>query len=594
MAFINMKYYNEDNDFRDIIYANSEETIKKYITDYSSNEYNKIFENDNRTIIYETFSEDRNNIFKCYNFDSDSTILEIGSNYGENTGYLASKCKKITAVEFSQKKAKLISLRHKNIENLEIICGNLKDIESEEKYDYIVALGIIEFYKQLGFCTPNELLDNLKCKLKPNGKILLAIDNKFGIKYLVGAKKYDGDYCFSNFIENSYMNLFGKKELDDIVKNSNFENITFLYPFPNWKITNVIYSDKYIPSKNSHKFRYGLYYCDTDEIFASEFDIIGEAIKNDNFNFFVNSFFVELTNSNPTSLKFANFNVLRNDKYKTMSIHKENYFEKSAYNIHGNNHIDNIKQNLQILKKLNITTVENINEENNSIVSTYINKITFDEYLTNLLKENKIELFYQKIDRYFSYLKDKLVYIENSNNNIFNKLEIELSEEQNRKLKYVENGFLDMIFSNVFYDNDDFIIYDQEWYEKRVPLEYLEYRAIKYLYELNEELAEILPIEEIFKKYYLTEFINIFNELDEKLFKEISNQNLINYYIKNCDKIHSIDDIKNRYNKELSIIYKKYDDLVIEKENIKKELSELYGRYDKLVIEHENIKKDLL
>ena len=69
------------------------------------------------------FSEIRANIVKWYPFERNASVLEIGANFGEITGFLCETCNRVVALETSPQKALAIAKRHENKENLEIIAG---------------------------------------------------------------------------------------------------------------------------------------------------------------------------------------------------------------------------------------------------------------------------------------------------------------------------------------------------------------------------------------------------------------------------------------------------------------------------------------
>jgi cyclopropane fatty-acyl-phospholipid synthase-like methyltransferase len=66
----------------------------------------------------------------------------------------------------------------------------LNDIKLEEKFDYITLIGVLE-YAGMFTHTNNPTVDflkNIKRYLKDDGTIILAIENKFGLKYWSGVR----------------------------------------------------------------------------------------------------------------------------------------------------------------------------------------------------------------------------------------------------------------------------------------------------------------------------------------------------------------------------------------------------------------------
>ena len=55
----------------------------------------------------------------------------------------------------------------------------------DEKYDYVTLIGVFEYAKlYMGCEQPYKIfLDKINNHLKENGKILIAIENRLGLKY---------------------------------------------------------------------------------------------------------------------------------------------------------------------------------------------------------------------------------------------------------------------------------------------------------------------------------------------------------------------------------------------------------------------------
>ena len=148
----------------------------------------------------------RQNLLNWYPFKEQSDVLEIGCGMGAITELLCKKCNSVTAVELSKRRATATYLRCREYDNLEIIVGNLNDIGFEKKYDYITLIGVLEY--QNNFTSSSnpfkDFLSKIKQLLKPEGKLIIAIENKYGLKYWCGAPEdhsgipYDG---INNYIK---------------------------------------------------------------------------------------------------------------------------------------------------------------------------------------------------------------------------------------------------------------------------------------------------------------------------------------------------------------------------------------------------------
>ena len=89
--------------------------------------------------------------------------------------------------------------------------------------------------------------------------MIIAIENKFGLKYWAGARE---DHTGRNFdsIED-YPNdkgiqTFGKHELTELLKSVGFSNTEYYYPMPDYKLPKIVYSDDYLPDAMAFLMRH--------------------------------------------------------------------------------------------------------------------------------------------------------------------------------------------------------------------------------------------------------------------------------------------------------------------------------------------------
>lgn len=171
------------------------------------------------------------NILKWYPFRENAKVLEI-----YDTTSILEKIKK----------------------NFELEQQSIQDLQIQGTYDYITLIGTFEYAPTI---IENEkaystFLRNLKEHLNEDGKILLAIDNRLGIKYLAGAKSkyysriYEG---VESEIRQKMPNLLLKKEIEKFIKEAGFSNYKFYYPLPDYRNTNSIFTDEFLPKSNHSK-----------------------------------------------------------------------------------------------------------------------------------------------------------------------------------------------------------------------------------------------------------------------------------------------------------------------------------------------------
>ena len=231
----------------------SEDVLLDIVMNNSETEYNRIIAEHKEWPILYHLSHIRGNIVEWYPFEKDAKVLEIGSGCGAITGTVAKKVKSVTCVELSKKRSMINAYRNKNLDNIEIMVGNFQDVEKDlEKYDYITLIGVLEYAASyIGTDNPYEdFINIIKKHLNPNGKIIIAIENKYGLKYWAGCKEdhvsryYEG---IEGYRDTKSVRTFSKTGLEELAKVCNMSNIEFYYPYPDYKLPTVIHSDEYLP-----------------------------------------------------------------------------------------------------------------------------------------------------------------------------------------------------------------------------------------------------------------------------------------------------------------------------------------------------------
>lgn len=290
-AKLNLEFYTGTDYYSDGVI---EDELLDIVT--HNKEYDDILAKDTRWPILYHLSPIRQNIINWYPFEENTSCLEIGGGCGAITGALCQSLKTVTVVELSKRRSKINLTRHNHFDNLEIIVGNLNDIKFEKKFDYITLNGVLEY---AGSFTHTEepykdFLVQIKQYLNPHGKLIIAIENRYGLKYFAGAKEdhtakeYDG---ILGYPDNKNVRTFGKQELESLLRESGYQEQEFYYPHPDYKMPMEIYSQDWLPSvesllppaPNFDNARYELF---------NESQTYAGIIENGQYEFFANSFLV--------------------------------------------------------------------------------------------------------------------------------------------------------------------------------------------------------------------------------------------------------------------------------------------------------------
>lgn len=154
----NTSFYSGEDIYSD---GNIEDDIIHIIANNPTTNYEEDINRNFSWPVFYHLTRIRQNILNWYPFENNSNILEIGCGMGAITELLCKRVKSVTAVELSKKRATAAYLRCRNYDNLEIIVGNLNDIQFNKKYDYITLIGVLEYQNKYTNST-NPFVDFLK------------------------------------------------------------------------------------------------------------------------------------------------------------------------------------------------------------------------------------------------------------------------------------------------------------------------------------------------------------------------------------------------------------------------------------------------
>ena len=504
-----------------------EDELLEIVKNNPKEKYNEIiFEKSNWAVLYH-LSEIRSHVIEWVPITKEDTVLEIGAGCGALTTILSEKSKKVTCIELSKKRSLINANRNKDKDNIEILVGNFQDIEISEKYDYITLIGVFEYAKSyINSERPYEkFLEIIKKYLKPNGKIIIAIENKLGLKYWAGCKEdHTGLYFegLEGYPKTDVVRTFSKNEIHELLKESGFKNNEFYYPYPDYKLPNAIYSDDYLPKLG--ELDDNLRNFDADRlVLFNENAVFDSIIRANLFQELSNSFIIisSFEKEEKEKLIFSKYSDSRDNEYKirtSILIDKRGNkkVEKIPLNKKSINHIEKIYNNYAILKSQYENSdfhLETCRKLDNKIEFDYIEGKTFVEILNEEFDKNGLEAVIERIKE----LKEKLYKLSNNErfeiSEEFKKVFGSVKLDENKKC--IKPANIDFIGTNLIYSNGKFHIIDYEWvFNFYIPIDYIVYRTIFYyqdenVYKNKINLRKILEKLEISvqeeEKYYKME-----------------------------------------------------------------------------------------
>ncbi len=203
-------------------------------------------------------SSARGNIVDWIPFDGTEKVLEIGAGPGAVTGTLSARTAEVTCIDLSRTRSLINAWRSRDRDNITIHVGNFGDVEPTlplRYYDYIFLIGVFEYaasYLDVEEPFTSELKRILP-HLKPGGRLVIAIENRLGMKYFAGAREDHTSRFFDGITnyEDSPMAVrtFSKPALIRLLLGAGVpeDEIRFYYPYPDYKFSHTVFSDRRLP-----------------------------------------------------------------------------------------------------------------------------------------------------------------------------------------------------------------------------------------------------------------------------------------------------------------------------------------------------------
>ena len=485
--------------------GSDEDRLLEIVKNHTYEEFNRIIAEERSWSTLYHLSHIRGNIVDFLPIQPNERVLEVGAGCGAITGMLARKAEKVTCIELSRKRSLINAYRNKDKDNIEIKVGNFQDVEShlDEKYDYIMLIGVLEYaLSYIDDPKPYEkFLEILSGHLTQGGRIIIAIENKYGMKYFAGAREdHTGRYFDSimGYPHGSGVRTFSRDQLARLAVDNGFR-YKFYYPYPDYKLPIMIYSDDRLPAvgdftMNERNFD-GERFTAFDEGLA--FD---ESVRDGSFPFFSNSFLLELykedkvegfsvrhpiysKHSNERDVRFRIRTDIAEDGYHKRFVmkfpagseavaHLEKMYaayEKMTEEFKGTNFRPNYcERRVDELGRLKCLEFE------------YLDGITMADEMDRLRKRGRVDDLInvmKKFDHTLKTIAKRDFYITDEFAEIFGETDIP------GKHQSMGTTNVDMIFTNLAY-SDGWNVLDYEWtFDFPIPVDYVVYRSIRYYIE---------------------------------------------------------------------------------------------------------------
>lgn len=471
-----------------------EDELLDIVRKYSQVEYPQLIEQRKSWPILYHLSPLRENIVDFVPMSPQDKVLEVGSGCGAITGALARKAGSVTCVDLSKKRSLINAYRHSDCDNITIHVGNFQDIEPglSRDFNYICLIGVFEYGRgYIGGDHPyEEFLRILMGHLAPGGRILIAIENKYGLKYFAGCKEdHLGSYFsgIENYQEGGNARTFSRQGLEKIFQSCGVEEYHFYYPYPDYKFMTSVYSDERQPGRG--ELSNNLRNFDRDRMVLFDEKLAFDGIVEEGlFSVFANSYMAVIGGALPVQyVKYSNdrareFRIrteIGRDSQGRPVVRKYPLTAEAADHVRGMAWACEKLTERYAGSELSVNRCRLAGQGNDFHAEfEYVAGRPLTELLDECLEKGEQEEFWRYFERYVEL--------------------IGFHEE------YPVTDF-DLIFSNLLVIGERWTLIDYEWtFERTMEARELAFRAV-YCYLLENEKRNRLNLDRVLKTLGITE-----------------------------------------------------------------------------------------
>lgn len=481
--------------------------IYQIVQENEPSEYDSVLMDSEEWWIHYHLNPLREALFNWYDFKETGTLLEIGAELGALTGLFSRRCAKVTVLEKSYRGAEIIAERYRDRNNISIYACEAEDLPEDffaQQFDYIIVGKTLE-EKGHGYWHPemySSYLKNIGRWLKPDGKILIKVNNRYGTKYFCGYRDAHTGVPFDGI--NKYPNgsrgyMLCKSELETVLKGAGIGDYKFFYPLPDAVFPQLIYSDEYQNKENISE-RLSFFDPAQDTRLVPEGSLYNDIMDNHVLYFMANAFLVECCgreNRSDISCSVISTDRLRERAFAT-NIYRNKLVRKKNLFPEGAQVLREAYQNIVELKERGIPVVPH-EWHADGIQMPYFDGEGMTSVLQRMVREDTA-LFAALIDMWYNYILQSSEHCQ--------------SEEYAPDVfgPVLKKAYIDLVPANAFYRDGEIYFYDQEFVREKCPAKYVLFRGLKYTYMSMWDMESLYPIQTFKDKYDLNQVWDVFEE----------------------------------------------------------------------------------
>lgn len=488
-------------------YSRLERQMLRIVARHPEREFNRLVLRKNSRELARELCFERRNAIHWLPVAPTETVLEIGAGAGALTGAWADKAARVVAIELAPARAAINAVRQRGRDHVEIHAGAFAETErrlGDRRFHVIALIGALdaaEHYVGPGDNPRRRLLERLRSRLADGGRIVVAAPNRFGLKFWAGGAEDDAEPPFGlleNQAKAAASGALSRTELAQLAQASGFGHVAFFYPYPDFRFPSCIYSDERLPRPGELCFNAFPWDARQSRLFHPG-NVFDELIRENQFPFFANSFLAVLAPQAPPPLApdaqrivFAKFSTQRRESLRIRTdvlVDGRGAFSirKSPIAAEGQTHVDGICRHGETLSRLCAGTRLSANRcerRQGAAELEFIAGPTLADLALGHLDRGERAAFLDLMAEYFRTVRPLATEDFRPTAEFratFGRVRLPAG------LKSAPATDVDLILPNLIVCDGRWHVIDYEWtFDFPIPVDYVLYRTLRYLYSYNE------------------------------------------------------------------------------------------------------------
>ncbi|MBR5163928.1 MAG: methyltransferase domain-containing protein, partial [Schwartzia sp.] len=463
---------------------------------------------DNRWEVFFHLSDMRQALFGWYDMPKDADVLEIGCGFGALTGVLSERAAHVAAQDDSLFRARACAKRWAMKDNIDVYAGRLRDIPFPQRFDVITLVDILPRVAggKKALAPYSAYLKSLLAYLKPQGRLLLAMDNRLGLKFFCGSPDPYSDELFGELSEpHGEGRLFTRSELVEIFSTAGFAHWKFYYPLPDYRLPQFIFTDAALPGPSLGEVM--LPYDPTpDTRVLPEETLYADIVQNGLFPAAANSFLIECGMTKdfcPT--ESASVACDRAPIYNIATCREGERFLKKPVMTPAQQGIREIAENLETLRQRGLDIVP-CELKDGQLIMPRLEAPTMAAWLQTATPKNR-EVVLAALERLWAAILQSSPPVPDTEN-CMKKLDAEADWGV-----ILAHAYLNMTPDNIFYQNGRLTFFNQGLCRPNTPAKYLMFLGV---YDNAETLQRIGLLDEAKERYGLVRLWGLMESTQHK------------------------------------------------------------------------------